>query len=181
MSALASRTTVEPITPLQQLQVREQTRLYLGRGNRLLGCAAPVPEIRFDLRGRAAGQFRLQRDHVCIRYNPWVFAVDLAHHLDETVPHEVAHYLVHANFGRVAPHGREWRMLMRAFGIAARATGGYALDGVPVRRQRRHPYHCGCRRHELTTTRHNRARAGTAYHCRACGQRLQYGSRVGAA
>lgn len=174
MAAAASTYAVTPITPLQQQQVREQTRLYLGRGNRLLGCDFSLPALRFDLRGRAAGQFRAQTGQLCIRYNPWVFALDFAGHLAETVPHEVAHYLVHGRFGRVAPHGREWQHLMRAFGLAPKATGDYALDGVPVRRQRRHPYHCGCRRHELSTTRHNRARNGTAYHCRACGQRLLY-------
>lgn len=178
MTAPAARTTVAPITPLQQQQVREQTRLYLGRGNRLLDCSAPLPAIDFNLRGRAAGQFRVQGGRVCIRYNPWVFALDLAGHLRETVPHEVAHYLVWRHFGRTAPHGREWRALMRAFGAAPRATGDYALDGVPVRRQRRHAYRCGCRRHELSTTRHNRVQAGTVYHCRSCGQRLQY-SRSG--
>ena len=174
MSAPAVSPPVEPLSPLQQLQAREQTRLYLGRGNRLLECRATVPEIRFDLRGRAAGQFRLQQGHACIRYNPWVFALDPEHHLNETVPHEVAHYLVWHRFGRTAPHGREWRALMQAFGLAPKATGDYALDGVPLRRQRRHPYRCGCREHELSTTRHNRARTGTAYHCRACGQRLRY-------
>ncbi|BCO32458.1 protein SprT [Thiohalobacter sp. COW1] len=174
MTASAFRTTVAPITPLQQQQVREQTRLYLGRGNRLLERSAPLPAIDFDLRGRAAGQFRVRGGRACIRYNPWVFALDLAGHLRETVPHEVAHYLVWERFGRTAPHGREWRALMRAFGVTPRATGDYALDGVPVRRQRRHAYRCGCRRHALSTTRHNRARAGVQYRCRRCGESLEY-------
>lgn len=169
-----TNTLVEPISgPLRQ-QVIERTRLFIGRGSRLLERDFDLPEIRFDLRGRAAGQFRQYRKQSLIRYNPWVFAVDFQHHLAETVPHEVAHYLVFTTFGRVKPHGEEWRLVMRAFGVTPRARGDYNISGVRVRRQRRYRYRCLCREHELTTTRHNRVQKGVRYYCRGCGELLVY-------
>ena len=165
---------IEPIPALLRRQVIEHTREFVGRGSRLLKRSFDLPEIRFDLRGRAAGQFRQYRRQSLIRYNPWVFAVDFTHHLAETVPHEVAHYLVFSTFGRVRPHGEEWQRVMRAFGVQPRARGGYDISGVPTRRQRRYGYRCRCREYQLTATRHNRVSKGVQYHCRGCGELLVY-------
>ena len=58
-------------------------------------------------------------------------------HLREIVVHEVAHIVCHWQHGRVRPHGAEWRRLMRAGGVAARAR--LAADDVhlpPARRRR---------------------------------------------
>jgi SprT protein len=42
--------------------------------------------------------------------------------IDEVVPHELAHLLVWKHFGRVAPHGKEWKWMMEAvLGVPARA------------------------------------------------------------
>lgn len=131
----------------------------------------PVIPVLFNLTGRAAGQFRWQglwRPCV-IRYNPWVFAADFEHHLTDTVAHEVAHYLVHRLHGaRARPHGPEWKQVMRALGAAPRATGHYSLNGVPVRRQRRHSYRCACRTHQLSSTLHKRQQQGRRYSCKVC-------------
>jgi SprT protein len=34
--------------------------------------------------------------------------------IDEVVPHELAHLLVWKHFGRVAPHGKEWKWMMES-------------------------------------------------------------------
>ena len=164
-----------PLSEIQRQQVLEAVRACEARATARLGHRPPPVEVRFDLRGRAAGQFRLQRrgfrgPERWIRFNPWVFAADFAHHLAETVPHEVAHYLVSLQHPKARPHGPEWAAWMRFFGREPRATGSYSLEGVPVRRQRRHPYACGCpgRIHPLSTTRHNRILRGTLYLCPDC-------------
>lgn len=158
----------------QQDAIRALTDARVAEAGRLFDRAfAPVP-VRFDLRGRAAGQFRFRRQggahDYLIRYNPWVFAADLEHHQSDTVAHEVAHYIVQLLHPRAKPHGREWKELMRRFGATPRACAPYALDGVPLRQQRRHSYRCACPGlvHALTTTRHRRILRGATYLCRGC-------------
>lgn len=51
--------------------------------------------------------------------------------IDEVVPHELAHLLVWKHFGRVAPHGKEWKWMMEAvLGVPARRTHQFELESV---------------------------------------------------
>lgn len=138
---------------------------------RARGVRLPQPEIRCDLTGQSAGQVRWGRG----RRPELRFNLALArHHLDDflavTVVHEVAHLAVAACHPGARPHGPEWRAMMRLLGVEQpRRCHDYAVV-APARRQRRWAYRCGCREHELTTTRHKRAAAGAVrYHCRVCG------------
>ena len=135
----------------------------------------PIPVV-FDLRGRGAGMYKACGDERCIRYNPWVFAVSFEHHLEQTVPHEVAHYAVDRQYGidRVKPHGAEWKAVMAALGCPAIVSGDYSLQGVLTRTVRRFQYHCGCQPHSLTSYRHLRILRGKAiYRCRVCNRLLR--------
>lgn len=138
----------------------------------------PEPEVRFDLRGQGAGQARIQprgsrRRPDIIRLNPALLAGHPREMLEETVPHEIAHLVVARRHGRrVAPHGPEWRAVMADFGVPARAC--HTLPAEPSRRLRRYRYRCACPEGvELTSIRHNRARRGTRYLCRRCGETLR--------
>jgi SprT protein len=167
--------TVTPIDEQQQQQVCRETLACLQRAERLFTLGhKPIP-VLFDLGGRAAGMYRVDRRRAVIRYNPYIFARHFEYGLQTTVPHEVAHYITDRLYGlaHVRPHGREWRAVMRALGVEARATGRMDLDGLPLRRQRRFTYRCACTTHRLSACRHNRVTAGRArYHCRACGGEL---------
>jgi SprT protein len=64
---------------------------------------------------------------------------------------------------------------MQALGASPRATGRYDLSGLPLRRQRRFTYRCGCQTHQLSTVRHNRVQRGEAiYLCRQCRAAMIY-------
>ncbi|MCB1844027.1 MAG: SprT-like domain-containing protein [Halioglobus sp.] len=133
--------------------------------------------VLFDLSGTTAGMFRRHGRRCDIRYNPWIFAKYFEENLRDTVPHEVSHYLVHAVYGDrgVKPHGPEWRGLMQALGADPGVTFNLDLDDIPQRRQRTHPYRCGCRQHELSSTRHNRVQRGRGrYQCVKCAGLLVY-------
>lgn len=137
---------------------------------------APV-SVAFDLAGRSAGQFVGRGNHCLIRYNPWIFARYFTENLANTVPHEVAHYAVYRAWPgrRVRPHGGEWQAIMRALNVEPSVTFDLDLSGLPRRQQRRHRYHCGCKEHDLSTTRHNRVSAGRArYACLQCRRELKY-------
>ena len=170
-------TTVEPIGKHQQQQVLQQTDQYLQQACKLFDLDyVPVP-VSFDLRGRAAGMYRVSKGERLIRYNPWIFSRHYAANLSETVPHEVAHYVADRLFGlhRIQPHGDEWKLIMRALGAEPRVRADFDLSGVPVRRQQRHNYRCQCREYQLTSSRHNKVcREQASYHCRLCGAALIY-------
>ena len=126
--------------------------------------------------GGSSGMFQVSGRHCEIRYNPWIFAKYFEESLAGTVPHEVAHYIVHRSYGlsRVQAHGPEWQEIMAAFEADASVTGNHDLRGIPHRRQRRWLYHCPCREHRITTRRHNRIiRHRDSYLCRQCGGELR--------
>ncbi|MHB8746707.1 MAG: SprT family zinc-dependent metalloprotease [Gammaproteobacteria bacterium] len=165
-----------PLSRDQRQLVMARTAEYVQSATELFRREIPPVTVLFDLSGQAAGQFRWTAGppRCVIRYNPWVFAADFAHHLNETVAHEVAHYVTYRLHGpRSIAHGPEWRRVMSGFGVSPRASGHYSLAGVPVRRQARHVYCCDCRSHELSSTRHNRHQRGHHYSCRYCGGLLR--------
>ncbi|WP_286996060.1 SprT-like domain-containing protein [Haliea sp.] len=167
----SSSVSIEPIGGAQRAQVIAATQAWVDRAAALLAQPLELPTVLFDLSGGSAGMFRVHGASCSIRYNPWIFARHFDENLEHTVPHEVAHYVVHMRYPRrrLKPHGPQWQQVMQLFGRPPRVTFDLALDGVPMRRQRRHPYHCGCREHAVSTVRHNRMRDGRArYLCRYC-------------
>jgi len=168
---------VEPIGQLQQRQVLAATEAFVLRSEELFDRSFERVPVLFDLRGRAAGMFKVVGRRRWIRYNPWIFSKYFEENLRDTVPHEVAHFIVHEVYGLrgVKPHGTQWQALMQRFGAAAEVTFDLDLEGIPRRRQRTHSYRCDCRLHQVSATRHNRVqRDNCRYHCRACGGNLVY-------
>jgi len=168
---------VAPLGREQRQRVVEATRATIGQAIELFGCRLAEIPVTFELRGRAAGMYVVRGGQRVIRYNPHIFARYFSDNLANTVPHEVAHYVVDVLYGlrRVRPHGPEWRAVMRAFGVEPAATCHYDLDGIPVRRQRRFRYRCACTTHSLSTVRHKRVQSGRVrYSCRRCQAPLSY-------
>ncbi len=168
---------IEPIDEGQRQQVLAETERYMRLAEQWLGRELPRIPVRFDLSGSCAGMFKVQGGTSWIRYNPWIFARYFDYNLAGTVPHEVAHHVVECMRGRrrVKPHGAEWQAVMEQFGVEPEVTFRLDLSGIPQRRQRTHTYHCGCREHQISTTRHNRVQRGVAeYLCHYCNGRLRY-------
>lgn len=168
---------IEPIGRDLRQQVLEKTEWYIASAEEVLERRFDRIPVLFDLKGTTAGMFRAYGREREIRYNPWIFAKYWEVNVEGTVPHEVAHYIVHEVYGpgRVRPHGQEWQALMHYFGADPEVTFKLDLDDIPQRRQRTHPYRCGCRDHEVSTTRHNRMLRGQGqYLCRYCNGRLVY-------
>ncbi|MCV6605954.1 MAG: SprT-like domain-containing protein [Porticoccaceae bacterium] len=169
-----------PVTPIdsdRQHQVINETRRYIQLANRELGCRIEDVAVLFDLKGQAAGMYRmvgrgrsLQRS---IRYNPWLFAKYWDENFTTTIPHEVAHYVAEQLFGRVQPHGPEWKNLMNLFGADSARTCQFDMTGIPGRTVKTVTYCCQCRRHQLSLIRHNRVvKRGARYLCKFCNGQL---------
>jgi len=162
---------------IDQRLVVEQTACRIQQASELFGREFAEIPVLFDLRGRAAGMYRVQSGERVIRYNPFIFERYFEDNLAQTVPHEVAHYVADVVYGlrNIRPHGQEWKRIMQFFGADTRATSQYDLDGLPMRKYRQFRYRCQCRQHELTSRRHNRIERNQArYFCKQCGGRLVF-------
>lgn len=162
---------LQPIGSRQRIEVLDRTEAFICQAEAIFGRRFERVPVLFDLKGRSAGMFKILGKQRFIRYNPWIFAKYYDENLRDTVPHEVAHFIVHEVYPRrgTKPHGRQWRELMARFGADAGVTFDRDLDGVPQRSQKSHRYFCGCQVHEVSTTRHNRVqRRRVRYHCCTC-------------
>jgi SprT protein len=144
-------------------------REKLALANQKLDCNFPEPKLTWQQRGTSAGTAWLESYE--IRLNPVLLLENQQAFIDEVVPHELAHLLVWKRFGRVAPHGKEWKWMMESvLGVPAQRTHQFELESV---RKNTFPYRCGCQQHQLTVRRHNRVMRGDAvYRCVHCGDPL---------
>jgi len=135
----------------------------------------PRPTIRFDLRGKSAGQARAKEGgNWLIRYNACLLERNPREFLAQTVAHETAHLVAFSLFGPgISPHGHEWRAIMGIFGASPTRCHRYNVEGLQTLHLSRYDYRCACRIHRLTSIRHNRIRRGQTYLCRQCGEALE--------
>lgn len=162
---------IAPISDVQQAEVEQATQQCISRAEQIYNRKFKPLPVDFDLRGKCAGMYQVKRFERRIRFNPWIFAKYYQDSLNDTVVHEVAHYIVDCLYGlrKVKPHGREWQAVMRNLGAEPKATGDYDLTGIPTRQYQRFTYCCGCRTHQLTILRHRKVLRGLAkYLCQYC-------------
>ncbi len=95
-----------------QQAVMRSLREKLAQANLKLGRNYPEPKLVYQQRGTAAGTAWLESYE--IRLNPVLMMENQQAFIEEVVPHELAHLLVWKHFGRVAPHGKEWKWMMEA-------------------------------------------------------------------
>lgn len=167
-----TESVIEPINDRQKLEVIQQTEQLLRMLEKKYDCQLPSIPQKFDLKGRASGMYVVRNHERYFRYNPYLFAKYFEDALLSTIPHEVAHYVTDVLYGlqNIRPHGVEWQSVMRDLGVEPRATGRYDMTGIPVRRQQRFSYSCGCMNHQVSSSRHNKIRRGRMnYFCRKCG------------
>ena len=110
-----------------QQAVMRSLREHLAKANLKLERRYAEPTLVYQQRGTSAGTAWLEKNE--IRLNPVLLLENQQAFIDEVVPHELAHLLVWQHFGRVAPHGKEWKWMMEGvLGVPARRT--IALNSV---------------------------------------------------
>lgn len=110
LSSAAMKTSRLPIA-IQQAVMR-RLREKLAQANLKLGRNYPEPKLSYTQRGTSAGTAWLESYE--IRLNPVLLLENSEAFIEEVVPHELAHLLVWKHFGRVAPHGKEWKWMMES-------------------------------------------------------------------
>ena len=168
-------TQVNPIGEDQRDEVIQLTHHFITRSERLFQTSLQYLPVSFDLKGRCAGMYRIKNGVKLIRFNPWIFSLHYQQNLYDTVPHEVAHYVVETLFGTrgIKPHGEEWRNVMISLGREPKTTCDFSIEGVPTRQLRHFAYRCQCRTHRVSSIRHNRILRGQVYCCKYCGAELK--------
>jgi len=135
----------------------------------------PKPKVRFDLRGRVAGQAFYFKHW--LRFNTVLFQENREDFLNQTVPHEVAHWIQDWLYGvgKTKPHGREWKGIMKTvFGLSPERCHSYNVENARTRTlPAAYKYKCSCTTHHLTIVRHRRIQNGQRYKCRKCGSFLE--------
>jgi predicted SprT family Zn-dependent metalloprotease len=77
----------------------------------------PNIEIRYDLKGRAAGQAGRRAGVYFVRFNKEAMQVNWEHMVQETIPHEIAHIVAFAmpQLGATG-HNSQWRAISQTLG-----------------------------------------------------------------
>ncbi len=139
----------------------------------------PEASIDFSLRGRCAGQAKVDRNsHTSLRINQQLLEENLDDFLINTIPHEVAHLVINwkarKKRQRPQPHGPEWQSVMRdCFGLKPVRCHTYATTPARVV-PRNYLYACSCREHHLTSIMHNRISNSYQTLCKACRAPLKF-------
>lgn len=149
---------------LLKMQVQRQLKRDLDTANRYFQKEFIAPTVSYAVRGTKAGVAYLQQNE--IRFNPTLLSENGIAFIQQVVPHELAHILVYQHFGRVQPHGKEWKMMMETV-LGVPAETYHCFDTRSVAQS--FPYACACQTHQLSLRRHNAIQAAKrSYICKKC-------------
>lgn len=172
---------VTPINNTLQQSIIAEVERYIQLAECSYHKKIAMLDVHFDLKGKAAGMYSVKLSKYNgvvnrrIRFNPWLFAKYFDDSWQNTIAHEVAHYVTDCLFGlsTIRPHGKEWQQVMVGFGVTPKIYANYNLDGIPLRRMVRYQYRCQCRKIMLSSQRHKKIVSGLQrYRCRDCGSEL---------
>lgn len=153
-----------PLPTLSKQQLNERVEHCYRLAERALNCSLPRPDVLLNQRGKIAGSALLRLN--TLRFHPQLFLQNHEHFLCHVVAHEVAHLIVWHHYGKVAPHGNEWRQIMtRVFNLPANRTHSYNTDNLGIKSI---SYQCRCGIIALSIRRHNNVLKGTRYCCKRC-------------
>jgi len=153
------------------------------RARALYAIRLPEAVIDFTLRGRCAGQARVERNgRTFLRINLELLTNNLDDFLKQTIPHEVGHLVVNwqarKKRQRPRPHGPEWQSVMRDC-YNLQPVRCHTYQTTPSRIvPRNFLYRCNCREHRLTSIMHNRMSRRYRALCKSCKTHLRFVAKL---
>jgi SprT protein len=168
------------LTPGQIKQLAVQAvRAAEQRAREYYAIRLPEAVIDFSLRGRCAGQAKVERSGATsLRINLKLLTENLADFLAQTIPHEVSHLVINwqarKKRQRPRPHGPEWQLVMQnCYGLQPVRCHTYQTS--PARCvPRNFLYRCNCREHRLTSIMHNKLSQRYNALCKSCRTQLKF-------
>lgn len=154
-----------------KMQVQRQLKRDIEKANHYFGKNFPLPNVNYAVKGLKAGVAYLQQNE--IRLNPVLLEENGQSFIQQVIPHELAHLLVYQQYGRVQPHGKEWKMVMeKVLNVPAETYHCFDTRNVQGQQFR---YTCNCQTHRLSIRRHNAIlRHNRQYLCKKCHQPLRF-------
>ena len=145
--------------------VRDAVADCLAKAEKMYGVDMSKVQVRFDLKGRAAGMAGAKglrsNPTYYLRFNTTMINGEgYAHVLNDTVPHEVAHMVGFLN-GRWGGHSSQWRNACIALGGSGKT---YHSEEVVYAKGKTYEYTCtqGTQQ-RFSEQRHNKIQRGTSY------------------
>jgi SprT protein len=140
----------------------------------------PTPQLKFRQMGHRAGVCSPRQSLVVI--NPDYFKNHYDDMLNDTVPHEVCHFISVFLYDTLGSgHGHYWKKVMEWAGIPyAERCHSYSTEGVKVRNSHKdYKYSCRCSNldHWMTPRAHDNICHGGKYRCKQCRGYLVYEGR----
>ena len=156
-------------------EIEEATEKAYKKAEAFFGRKFDRPVHQYDLRGTTSAQAKYIG---ILRWNVSIYTPNKDVYLTRTVPHEVAHLVSYALYGRDGHgHGKYWQNIMiKVFGLEPSRCHSYK-EGVKKSRviERDWVYVCDCREHKVSTVKHNKMLRGKAqYHCIHCNVDLRF-------
>lgn len=191
-------------------RVSEKVRHCILMFNSQYNFLLTTPAIKYDLRGTTAGEASYSKydDSLgIIKLNKAILLdpEQTDRYINRTVPHELAHLLVHDYYVRYQEfnqytrtgrrksefvHGKYWEHVMKIIGVPEHEiTRCHDYKVKSVRKTRRFIYSCECptgnNQHEIATRTHNKMRkyqeflGNSGYTCKRCGGTLKFVEELG--
>jgi len=126
-------------------KIRQTLQFYYNRARLLFPkYTRPIPTLEFDLRGQIGGQAFYHKN--AIKVNVILYHENEQKYLHSTVPHELCHIVTDSLYGsHLAPHGPEWKHVMRTMGQDPKRCHSYDVTNASVRNKRTETTYClGC-------------------------------------
>jgi SprT protein len=170
------RNLAPPMSAEVRLRAKVALRDWTVKARTRFGKNFAMPTISFDLKGRSvAGCAWVGKNH--IQLNAPMLIANESRFASEVIPHELSHLLAHGMFGRdIAPHGVEWKKVMRTLGVPASSTIDLT-DAPGSSTATGHWYACACREIQVSTRRHNdlmRSQGRKVLGCEKCGTTFRW-------
>lgn len=164
-----------------QCQIVDLVEYYTAMAERMIvDVYLPRIESRFDLKGKAAGQYVIHGGSSYYRFHLGFAREHRDEYMDNTVPHEVAHYVADridmARGRKSAPHGSTWKSVMVSFGkVPGRCHQYDTAKVVAPTNRRKFKYACVCgTTYSLGIKAHKNSVEGSKYRCRQCKGPLKF-------
>lgn len=84
----------------------------LNTSNAIMDIRLTFPDVKFNFLIEKAGEMVYKNLHTSLIFNPRVYNKNIKRFLQDTVPHELAHYIIFSQCPGAEEHGEEWCWLM---------------------------------------------------------------------